>query len=67
MGRVNGEAVVDLYIEIEKVQQRVLVNYKPDRERSLVMTKLDEASLWLQKCVRQEPASPEQLAVEAAE
>lgn len=34
----------------------LLEEYKPSRERSLVQTKLDEAELWLTKCLRTEEA-----------
>lgn len=34
----------------------LLEEYKPSRERSLVQTKLDEAELWLTKCVATDEA-----------
>jgi hypothetical protein len=59
MGGVTGgqeeEVVFDPYAEIEKVKNKIETYYKRDRERSLVVTKLDEASLWLQRCVPVEP------------
>ena len=41
-GKLVGEVVGDIYA----MRRKVLETFDPCRERSLVLTKLDEAALW---------------------